>query len=190
MRSVKILQSECIPPSQVNIIFQSRTIWRDLATWTRAYLASMHGGLGDAELIREKLGELREKAVNIFSIVFGEKLADEYVKLLFDFDTIFASLVDAQVNGDTDKINEYTKQLYENSDQIAAFLSQINPYWVESSWKDLLYRFNQKLIEQSSTFLNRQFQENINIFDQILNLTSIIGDYYSQGILNYMHYSM
>lgn len=189
MRSVKVFQNECIPSSQMNLIFQSRTIWRDLATWIRAYLAIKHGGLGDVEAIREKLDELRIKSVNIFSIVFGEQLADQYVRLSSDFNRILDSLIDAQISGDTEMINEYTKQLYENADQIAAFLSQINPYWVESKWKDLLYQLNQKTIEESATFQNGQFRENIDIFDSILKLTSIIGDYYSQGLVNYLNFS-
>lgn len=189
MRSVRVFQNECIPSSQMNLIFQSRTIWRDLATWIRAYLASKHGGLGDVEAIREKLDSLKIKAVNIFSIVFGEQLADEYVTYLSNFDKILDLFVDAQISGDINLINEYTKQLYESADEIAAFLSQINPYWVESKWKDLLYQFTEKTMEESTTLFNKQYKENVEIFDRILALTSIIGDYYSQGLLNYMSFS-
>jgi len=57
MKRIKVLQDSCIPPSQLSLIFQTRTVWRDLATWIRAYLASKHGGLGDKEAIREKLDE-------------------------------------------------------------------------------------------------------------------------------------
>lgn len=189
MRLVNVLQTSCIPPSQLNLIFQSRTIWRDLATWLRAYLASKHGGLGDIEAIWEKLDELLIKSTNIFSLVFGEQFADQYVTLLSNFNNILDALINAQINGDTNAINEYTKQLYENADQIAAFLSKVNPFWVESEWKNLLYQFNQMTIEQSNTFLNKDFRKNIDIFDRILNLTSTIGDYYSQGILDYLNFS-
>ncbi|WP_312648815.1 hypothetical protein [Aminipila sp.] len=189
MRLVNVLQTACIPPSQLNLIFQSRTIWRDLATWLRAYLASKHGGLGDIEAIWEKLDELLIKSTNIFSLVFGEQFADQYVTLLSNFNNILDALINAQINGDTNAINEYTKQLYENADQIAAFLSKVNPFWVESEWKNLLYQFNQMTIDQSNTFLNKDFRKNIDIFDRILNLTSTIGDYYSQGILDYLNFS-
>nr|WP_315021690.1 hypothetical protein [uncultured Aminipila sp.] len=189
MRLVNVLQTSCIPPSQLNLVFQSRTIWRDLATWLRAYLASKHGGLGDIEAIWEKLNELLIKSTNIFSLVFGEQFADQYVNLLSNFNNILDALVDAQIKGDTDAVNEYTKQLYENADQIAAFLSKVNPFWVESEWKNLLYQFNQMTIDQSTTFLNKEYRKNIDIFDRTLNLTSTIGDYYSQGILDYLSFS-
>ncbi|MBE6033320.1 MAG: hypothetical protein E7222_01320 [Clostridiales bacterium] len=189
MKRIKVLQDSCIPPSQLNLIFQTRTVWRDLATWIRAYLASKHGGLGDKEAIREKLDELMLRSTNIFSLVFGEEFANEYIDLSTNFLNLLDALVDAQISGDVDAINEYTRQIYENSDRIAAFLARVNPYWQENRWRDLLYQFNDRTIEQSNTFLNQQFRENINLFDRILNLTSTIGDYYSQGILDYLTFS-
>ncbi|WP_312092196.1 hypothetical protein [Aminipila sp.] len=189
MKRIKVLQDSCIPPSQLSLIFQTRTVWRDLATWIRAYLASKHGGLGDKEAIREKLDELMLRSTNIFSLVFGEEFANEYIDLSTNFLNLLDALVDAQISGDVDAINEYTRQIYENSDRIAAFLARVNPYWQENRWRDLLYQFNDRTIEQSNTFLNQQFRENINLFDRILNLTSTIGDYYSQGILDYLTFS-
>ncbi|QHI72522.1 hypothetical protein [Aminipila terrae] len=68
-------------------------------------------------------------------------------------------------------------------------MSKINPYWVESEWKSLLYQFSEKTIDESTTFQNKEFKENVDVFDRILNLTSLIGDYYSQGLLNYLNFS-
>lgn len=189
MRRVKVLQNSCIPPSQLNLIFQSRIIWRDLSTWLRAYIASKHGGLGDIEAIWEKINELILKAANIFSLVFGDQVANQYLSLLTNYFNVLSSLIDTQVSGDTNAESEYTKQLYEISDQIAAFLSETNPYWVEDQWKKLIYQFNQRTIEESRTFKSKEFRRNVNIFDSILNLTSEIGDYFSQGILNYLTFS-
>lgn len=189
MKSVKAFQNSCIPPSQLNLIFQSRTVWRDLSTWLRAYLASKHGGLGDKEAIREKISEVLLKFSNILSLIFGESYADEYIALLNNYINTLDLLIDAQIQGDADAVNKHTKELYESADQIASFLSKINPYWVESEWKSLLYQFSEKTIDESTTFQNKEFKENVDVFDRILNLTSLIGDYYSQGLLNYLNFS-
>nr|WP_315025210.1 hypothetical protein [uncultured Aminipila sp.] len=189
MRSVNVLQEPCIPQNQLQLMFQSKIIWRDLSTWIRAYLASKHGGLGDKEAVRYKLDELLIQSVNIFSLIFGEQSADQYVSYSSNFINNLDFLVDAQIDGDTDAVNEYTKLLNENSEQTAAFLAEINPYWSESKWKDLLYQFNHKTIDQSTTFFNKEFKENIDIFNRILILTSTIGDHYSQGIVDYLAFS-
>lgn len=189
MRKVKGLQNACIPPNQLNLIFQSRIIWRDLATWLRAYIASKDGGLGDVEAIWEKINELLLKSSSIFSLAFGEQVAEQYLSLLINYINTLDSLIDAQVNEDTNAESEYTKQLYKNSDEMAAFLADLNPFWIEDKWKNLFYQFNQRTIEQSATFLNKDFKRNVDIFDSILNLTSVIGDYFSRGILDYLTFS-
>ncbi len=189
MRAVKALQDACIPQNQLHLIFQSRTIWRDLSTWIRAYLASKHGGLGDKEAIRDRLDKVIIKSTNTFSLIFGEQSADEYVNFSSNFVNSLDALADAQILGDIIAVNEYTKQLHENSEKTAVFLATINPYWLESRWRDLLYQFNQNTIDQSTTFLNKQFTENIEIFSRILGISSAIGDHYSQGILDYLSFS-
>ncbi|QIB68354.1 hypothetical protein Ami103574_03055 [Aminipila butyrica] len=189
MRLIGKLQGSCIPTSQLNFIFQSRTAWRDMSTWIRAYLASKHGGLGDTETIRNKLKELTHKYVGTFSMIFGEHVAEQYILMLTEYMDLFDKLIDAQIQEDQAAIEEYTRLLYANTDQRAAMFASLNPYWSESEWKNLLYQFNQKTIDQSTTFHNKEFRQNVEIFDSILNLTSLIGDYFSSGMLSYLTYS-
>jgi hypothetical protein len=189
MISTSEFQGSCIPSGQLNLIYKSRTIWRDLATWMRAYLVSIYAGFGNQEAVKEKLNNIPIEFKNIFSTIFGDQIADTYSTLLSSYITSFESLVTAQINGDANAVNEYTRQLYENADQRAAFLSKINPFWVETEWKNFLYQFNKMSIDESTTFLNKEYTRNIDVFDRILNFSSAMGDYYSQGLINYLTYS-
>ncbi|MBE6033321.1 MAG: hypothetical protein E7222_01325 [Clostridiales bacterium] len=189
MRRVRGLQNVCIPINQANLIFDSRIIWRDLTIWIRSYINAKHGGLGDQEAIRKKLDELIIRSTNIFSLVFGEELGNEYVNFLTDFINYLDVLIDAQNRGDTDTVKEYTERLQVLPMMTATFLAQINPYWTEDEWIELLSLYNQMSIDQSTALLNKEDKEEIYIFDRLLNLSSRIGDYYSQGILDYLMYS-
>jgi hypothetical protein len=40
-------------------------------------------------------------------------------------------------------------------------------------------------IDEATTFLMKDYTRNIDIFDSILSLTNIIGDYFSEGLTNY-----
>ncbi|QHI71754.1 hypothetical protein [Aminipila terrae] len=173
----------------MNLIFESRIIWRDFANWIRAYLISVYAGFDNQPAVEEKINAVILKNSNILSSVFGEQIAGQYVELTSNFFSIVKSLVDAQRKGDAEAVDEYTKQLYENADQRAAFLSEINPFWLESEWKNFLYQFIQMTIDQSTTLLNKDYEKNIEVYDKILNLTSKMGDYYAQGILDYLTYS-
>ncbi|MDD3169746.1 MAG: hypothetical protein PHC91_09855, partial [Eubacteriales bacterium] len=99
---------------------------------------------------------------------------------------IFLRLFQAQMAGDANAAGEYARQLYQNIEQRAAFLAQINPYWELDTWRTLLYTFNNMILEDSTSLLSKQYQQNIMIFDRLLTQSSIIGDYFSAGIFNYL----
>jgi hypothetical protein len=91
----------------------------------------------------------------------------------------------SQINNDTETVNNYTQQLYQNTDSTAAFLASINPYWTKGEWVTLLEAFNNLQLQEATTFLTKDYTRNIDIFDRIISLTSIIGDYFSEGLTNY-----
>ncbi|QAT43454.1 hypothetical protein [Aminipila luticellarii] len=189
MVSIKQLTDSNIPSSQMTLVFESRMLWRDLVTWLQAYLASVFAGFGNQDSIEVKLKEVATKFGNVLSTVFGGEVGEQYITLINNWINTFKLLVDAQMNDDVNTVNEYTNQLYENINQISVLLSAVNPFWTESEWKALLYRFNEMMIEQLSAYLYKEYTRNIESFDRILNLTSIIGNYYSRGLLNYLAYS-
>jgi len=164
-------------------------LWRDLASWIRAYFESIYAGYGNQEAVKEKLYRVPVNFNNIFRVIFGKQIADTYSGLISDFIRTVEALVMAQMNGDTVGIEEAAKQLYQNVDQRAAFLSQINPFWQESEWKRLFYPFVHMTIEESDTFFNKEYVRNIEVYDRLLNHTSEMGDYYSNGLFKYLTYT-
>ncbi|MBN7773458.1 hypothetical protein [Clostridium aminobutyricum] len=186
MKFIKQLDSTPIPLNRLNLFFESRIIWRDFATWIHTYLASVFAGFGNQDSIEVKLKDVITKFGIILSTVFGGQIGEQYNNLIFNLLNTFKSLVDAQIRGDVNAVNEYATQLYENADQIAAFLARINPYWEENEWKTLLYQLNKLIIEDSTRVLNKEYAQSIEVFDRLLNLTSIMGDYYSKGIRDYL----
>ncbi|MHC1724211.1 MAG: hypothetical protein AB9836_13510 [Aminipila sp.] len=189
MRRIKRFQNICIPINQVNLIFDSRTIWRDLTIWLRSYTHTKHGGLGDIDRMKEKLNEVLVKSTNIFSLIFGEQPADEYVNFWMDFINYLDKLIEAQISGDIDTVNKYKEKLQANSMKTAAFLAHINPYWTESQWIELLSLYNELWLDLSTALLNKDDKKDIDVFDKLLTHSSRLGDYYAQGILDYLIYT-
>lgn len=182
-------ENKDISAGELNLIFRARMLWRDLATWLRSYLISTYAGLDIQQAISERLYRIPLEYGNILKLFFGDKITEDYINLLSNYVKIFEFLFNAQKSGDINAVNEYTRQLYENDNQRAAFLSSINPYWQEDTLKSLMYSFTSKTIDESTTFLTREYQKNIEIFDSILNDTTIMGDYFSEGLLNYLNYN-
>lgn len=189
MISIKQLDFSSIPSSQMDLVFESRIVLRDLATWIQSYLVSVFAGFGNKDSIEVKLKGLTLKLGDILSTVFGGEIGEQFVNLITNWLNTFKLLVFAQINGDVNAANGFANQLYADINQIAIFLSEINPFWIENEWRALLYRFNDMIIEELSAYMNKEYTKAVDSFDRLLNLTSIIGNYYSKGLLNYLTYS-
>lgn len=188
MKRVKRLQGNSIPLNQTELVFESRMIWRNLANWIREYLISVNANYGTQATAEKKIKASLMENSNLISLIFGEQDIERYNNLISNFVSTLKALVAAQIRGDVNAVNEYTKQLYANADQRAAFAAEINPFWLESEWRNLLYQFLQMTIEESTTLLKKEYTKSIEIYDDILNLTSKMGDYYSKGVLDYLIY--
>ncbi len=113
-----------------------------------------------------------------------------YASLNFtNYFKLMISLMDAQKRGDTNAVNEYAKQLEQNVDERANFLSRINPFWEKNTLLNYLKNYNDMTIKEMNTFLTKDYKENVDIFGKILELTSIIGDYITDGLVKYFTYS-
>ncbi|MEL7654682.1 MAG: hypothetical protein AAGU75_02100 [Bacillota bacterium] len=174
---------------QINLIFKSRMLWRDMGSWTRTYIISLFAGIGDQEVVSQRLHKVPLEFGNTFKVFFGEAITEHITNLLTNYITLLQSIFNAQKIDDIDAVKNYTKQLYETIDQLAAYLAQINPFWQENDWKNFLYNYTQMVIDESATFLERDYVRNIEIYDRLLSLSSVIGDYFSEGLLNYINYS-
>lgn len=174
---------------QMNLIFRGRMLWRDLATWLATYMFSVAGGYGNQDAISARLYQLPLDYGNVMKLFFGDKLSEDYINLLSTYIITLQSLFLAMMKGDADAVNTYAKQLYQNIDQRAAFLAQINPFWQQDVWRSLLYNFNGLVMDFATSLLSKDFQKNIDIFDRLLSMSSVIGDYFSEGIFNYLSYT-
>lgn len=182
-------QSPEIRPSyitpQINFIFRARMLWRDLATWLRAYMISLYGGVGNTAEISERLLRIPMEYGNILRVFFGDQATEQYMKYLTQYITIFQSFLDAQHANDINAANVYIQQLYQNITASSTFLASLNPYWSIGEWQYILESFTNLQIQEATTFLTNDYTTNINIFDRILALTTIIGDYFSEGLTYY-----
>ena len=180
-----VQDANCIPIAQMNFIFRARMLWRDLASWLRAYKISLYGGVGNTEALSKRLFEIPLEYGNILAVFFGDQIKEQYITLLTQYIAILQSLFIAQINNDVNVVNNLTQQAYQNVINRAALFSSINPYWKQSDWVTLLDSFTNMQIEEATTLLTKDYDRNVDIHDRMLSLTNIIGDYFSEGLVNY-----
>jgi hypothetical protein len=170
---------------KVNIMLMNlmRELWEQHGFWTRSFIVSAVDGLADLELVTKRLLRNPADFAAVLKNFYGEQNANKFNELLTAHLTIAADMVNNAKAGNMQKYNELKKDWFRNADEIAVFLSSINPYWNRSEWQKMLYNHLNLVEAEAVTRLNRQYEENIAIFDEIQNQALTMADYMSSGIM-------
>ncbi|HVI41442.1 MAG TPA: hypothetical protein VM577_12380, partial [Anaerovoracaceae bacterium] len=105
---------KCITYSQMSLIFNARLFWSRFSLWIRIYLIDRYYGVGSAE---EAFGRLYLEATDfgeMLRIIYGRQIANNYAQLLNQYSFELRDLVSAQIEGNTDAINQHLNNLYKN----------------------------------------------------------------------------
>ena len=180
-------QDNLITYGQMNLIFQSRTLWRDLVMWSRIYLNSRLAGIGPLEDVYNRIYRIPLEFGNIFRLIFGNQAAEVVIQQLSSNVVLYRQLVEAMITGNNEAAATITQELYKNADERAAYMASINPFWDETQWRNLIYNFYTFSFQEIISILTND-PKNIGLFDRFMQYTDAIGDYFAQGLFNYMTY--
>lgn len=188
MISKNRLQENLLTYGQMNLIFQARNLWREFVVWSRVYLISRIAGIGISEDVFNRIYRIPIEFGDITRLIFGNQAAEVTVQQLSSTVILFRNLVEAMIAGNNDAASAIVQQLYKNADERAAYMASINPYWDEIQWKNLIYTFYNYSFQEIVSMLTSD-PKNIDLFDQFLLYADIMGDYFAQGLYNYLIYN-
>ncbi|WP_312642155.1 acetylglutamate kinase [Hydrogenoanaerobacterium sp.] len=169
--------------SQRQLIDLLRKLWEQHIMWTRSFIISTAEGLGDLPMVTERLLRNPSDFAKVFKQFYGPEIAEQLEKLFREHLLIAADLVTALKVGDTAKAAESNKKWYANADEIAAFLSSINPYWDDRQWRNLLYDHLDMTAKEATERLNKQYEEDVKRYDTIEHNALQMADFMASGIL-------
>lgn len=174
---------------QMNLIFHVRNLWREMATWTRSYLITRSTGMGSSEDVFNRLYRIPQEFGNLIRLIFGEQVAVQYVQFLSEQLVLIKEIIDAQLAGNVDLVIEKVRRLYQNAEERANYIASANPFWDETVVRDFIFAYHQYTLEEINAFLTGDHQKSIDIYDRLLQLADRIGDYFAQGLYNYLSYT-
>ncbi|WP_330362472.1 hypothetical protein [[Clostridium] dakarense] len=85
--------------------------------------------------------------------------------------------------GNKADLEKYNKLWYENSDQIADFLSSANPNYSNKTLKDMLHKHLQFVTDQAVARLNKNWTSDIESYDKGQEHMINFADVLSNGII-------
>lgn len=177
-------QQECYTFQEINILKNMITLWTNYAMWTRSLLISTVLNLPESQVIRNRVYDLPAEFYSILRVFYGDSIAQQFLNYFQRYIIIQANLINALSSNDQDTANIHTQELYQNADEIAAFLGQF-PYWDESQWKQYLYQDINMYLEEARAFMTGEYEREIGIYDRILINAGNIGEYMTRGILGF-----
>ncbi|WP_227017071.1 acetylglutamate kinase [Sinanaerobacter chloroacetimidivorans] len=170
----------------MNLINRIRRLMMQLAMWRRAFLISAATDLANLDIVWQRLYRIPSDFKVLFEIFFGEEIAEQFQSSLSNQILIGAEIMDAQKAGDIAAIDDATIRMYQNADELANFLAEINPFWDEEKWKDLLYSYYRITILEMVTVLAGRYEDAIALYEGLEDQALKIGDYMAEGLNEYL----
>lgn len=169
---------------QMNTILGFRKVWTDLAYWMRTFFFSLLEDQPNIYAVTNRLyRQVPLEFYQILSTFYGADLAERFLGLLSRHILLFWQLAEAMKNKDTATSDAVTQQIYSNSEDMASFLADINPYWDKTLWTNLLTQYSTMKIQHILTILQGNWDQEIQIFDRVLDLARTIGTYMARGVI-------
>lgn len=160
-----------------------RSLWSNLATWTRFYLVSKLANLDDTIYISNKLYELAISLANVYRIYYGNEIADKFYSLLKDFIDHTIMYIDNLTSTDVSYLNDIKYKWQASATTLSHYVSSINPYLDIKVLNNTLYNYIDLTIHQGNLRNEKDHVNEIAQYELIEYLTFSLADMSWNGLI-------
>lgn len=168
---------------QLQLLNSMRRLWVEHVMWTRSFVVSTTFDLGDLDYVANRLMRNPADFAEALRPFYGNEKAAIFNNLFTEHLEIAGQLVNAAKTGDTRAADEQRMKWYANADDIASFLSAINPYWSRNMWQSMLYDHLMMTENEATQILTGQYETSIGQYDAIQKEALEMADYMANGII-------
>lgn len=183
LNSTSGLGKQCMSKAEVDFKSMNRLLWEEHVNWTRMTIISIVNNLPDLQYVQERLLRNATDMGNCLRPFYGDQIADRYAELIKEHLVLAAELVTAAVKGDTKTAAEKEKEWYRNADDIALFLSSINPYLDKEEIRQMFYSHLALTKFEAVSMIEKKYKEDVAIFDEIEAQALGMADAIADGII-------
>lgn len=173
----------CISRQELMLSNRMRLLWEQHVYWTRLVISGIVFDSPDLQQSTARLLQNPGDFAETLAMFYGEEAAAEFKTLFTSHLTTAGQLVNELKAGNTKAAAETERRWYENSTEIAAFLSDINPYWSFGEWREMMYRHLDLTKAEAAAFLAKNYEESVLIFNQIEQEALEMADEMTIGLI-------
>ncbi len=174
----------CITRNELNTILDISMFWLDLFSWLRAYRISVISGIGNQELLYNRLLRVTTDFGNIMKTFLDDEIVNTHIMLIQEYLWLMDQLLKSRMADDIEEMNRIYQLTIDNIDERAKFLGSAFPSTDVSEWRNLLIKFHTYLIGMSGAFLSGDYAANIEIFDGLINQAEDMGSLFIEALFD------
>lgn len=160
-----------------------RKLWSEHVMWTREYVIASLDDRPEAPLVAERLLKNQEDIGKAIVPYYGQAAGDRLEALLKEHILVAVDLLDAAKTGNTTKYQDADARWHKNAADLAAFLSSANPNWQTQEIVGMLNNHLNLTTQEAVAHMNKNYTEDIRLYDQIYNQILGMSDQISDGII-------
>lgn len=137
----------CLSPKMVQLKEDMQKVWIDHTIWTRSYIVSAISNRADQKDVLERLLRNQQDIGNVFKPYYGEDAGNTLAELLRKYILIAGKIVEAAKAVNQADVDQFQADWHRNADEIAKFLSSLNPNWSFKTLQNMLNTHLQLITE-------------------------------------------
>ncbi len=168
---------------QMSLIYRFRDLWRQYILWTREFIINVACHFENSPFITLRMTQLALDFAYQFRQYYGYENARIFELLLKKQFLISVQIINAVKAGDTELSDVVRAEWYTNVDEIADFLSGINPHWSKEYWQQLIYEHLYMLEYEGTCEFMAKYNADLKNYEIIEDQSLIMGNYMAEGII-------
>lgn len=144
-----------------------RFVWEQHVYWTRMTINSIAFNTPDLDANTERLLRNATDMGILLEPFYGSLVAQRFSNLIRDHLVIAAELVQAAKAGNQRAVADAKRRWFANGEEIVNFLSRINPFISEETFRELFFEHLNLTIQEAELILQGKFSASIAVFEKI-----------------------
>ncbi len=170
-------------PGAVSLNKTMLKLWEDQVFYTRNYLISSLANLPDAAAVKKRLLKNEEEMGRSLRLYYGDRVSQTFTKLMKEHVTIASEVVKTAKEKNRSKSTKISDKWRKNADEIAIFLSGLNPNWSKKVLQNMLYKYLSLTQAEINSRLREKWTDDIKVYDEAYKQALLIADTLTEGII-------
>lgn len=157
-------------------------LWQATTAWTREYLVDVCADLPNTKQSKKALLIHQAELGDALDPYYGNKVSQEFRKLLHEQGMLTIDLIDATKKDDQKKIKETELAWKKNACALSGFLSKSNPYITFHVLRDMLYDYLAMLLRMISDRVQKKWKDDLKDYDKLRTQNAQLSLLFSQAV--------